>query len=69
MGAFGETFCALLGECEFLLDGTTSHAKPHILRVGQSWGEPSDRFFRSRETEASPKGSRRALGEVSCNFR
>ena len=67
--AFGETFGALLGECEVLLDGTHSHAKSYIFRVGQSSGEASDHFFRVRGTKASAKGSREALGEVSFDFR
>ena len=69
MRAFGETFCALLGDCEVLLDGTHSHAKPYIFRVGQSSGEASDHFFRVRGTKASPKGSWGALWEVSFDFR
>jgi len=69
MRAFGETFCALLGDCGVLLDGTHSHAKPYIFRVGQSSGESGDHFFRVRGTKASPKGSRGALGEVSFDFR
>ena len=69
--AFGETFGALLGDCEVLLDGTHSHAKSYIFRVGQSSGEASDHFFRVRGTKASPKGSRGALGElffIFCGF-
>ena len=67
--ASGETFCSFLGDCEVLLDGTHSHAKPYIFRVGQSSGEASDHFFRVRGTKASPKGSWGALGEVSFDFR
>ena len=62
--AFGETFGALLGDCEVLLDGTHSHAKSNIFRVGQS----SERLAITFCTFAERRPLRRLLGEHSGSF-